>query len=196
MSNDLMESLLERLCSGDASAAEEVFLKYEPTLRIIVRRMLPARLRSKFDSVDVVQSVWGDLLRGFRAAGWRFASADHLKAFLIKATRNRFLARQRKHQPHLDREQSLDDTNSTQLVFTRTPQPVDEAQANELWEHILASCSTQHRAMVELRRQGYSLTEIAQQTGYHPSSVRRIFYELAYQTGQRVHSQDPETTPQ
>ncbi len=50
---------------------------------MVVRRMLPAQLRSKFDSHDVVQSVWADLLHGFRESGWRFADAAHLKAFLV-----------------------------------------------------------------------------------------------------------------
>src|SRR5207248_2949444 len=108
----------DRLCSGDAEAAEQVFMAYEPLLRMVVRRMLPVRLRARFDSADIVQSVWGDLLRGFGKAGWRFASRDHLKAFLIKATRNRYLARQRKHLPQVDRAQPLQDPEPAALVQT------------------------------------------------------------------------------
>ena len=74
MSSDPLDVVLDKLCSGDAAAAEHVFLAYEPYLRLVVRRQLPDRLRLKFDSVDIVQSVWADLLRGFRQAGWRFES--------------------------------------------------------------------------------------------------------------------------
>src|SRR5437660_803660 len=81
MSREPLDSLLERLSGGDPAAAEEVFRAYEPYLRMVVRRQLPAWLRPKFDSVDVVQSIWADLLDGFREGGWRFTDADHLRAF-------------------------------------------------------------------------------------------------------------------
>src|SRR6185503_13784456 len=87
---DTLQGLLDRLGAGDDAVAEEVFRAYEPYLRKVVRRQLPPRLRAKFDSLDVVQSVWADLLTGFREAGWRFPSVGHLRAFLVKVTRNRF----------------------------------------------------------------------------------------------------------
>src|SRR5262249_2274712 len=95
MSAEPLEVLLARLNSGDLHAAEEVFRAYEPYLRKVVRRQLPARLRAKFDSDDIVQSVWADLLEGFREADWRFPTADHLRAFLVKVTRHRFIDRLR-----------------------------------------------------------------------------------------------------
>jgi len=184
METNRLDSLLERLTSGDAAAAEEVFVAYEPYLRLVVRRMLPGHLRAKFDSVDVVQSVWGDLLRGFREAGWRFASANHLKAFLIKATRNRFLNRQQRYRGAAA-DRSLDDGLADQLPG-RSPEPGDILHADEVWQRLLQSCPPDHRPLVELKRAGHSLSEIAAQTGYHPSSIRRIFYDLAQRTSQEL----------
>ena len=40
-------------------------------------------------------------------------------------------------------------------------------------------CPPAHREMLELKRQGIPLAEIAERTGLHESSVRRILYELA-----------------
>ncbi len=94
-----LDELLEPLCNGDARAAEQVFLAFEPYLRKVVRRQLPDRLRARFDSTDIVQSVWRDLLDGFRKAGWRFANTTQLQAFLVKVTRNRFIDRYRQHSP-------------------------------------------------------------------------------------------------
>jgi RNA polymerase sigma-70 factor (ECF subfamily) len=142
-------------------------------------------LRAKFDSVDVVQSVWGDLLRGFREAGWRFASADHLKAFLIKATRNRFLNRQQKYRGPAG-DQSLDAAGLADLLPGPEPEPGEVLQADELWERMLESCPPDHRPLVALKREGHSLSEIAAQTGYHPSSIRRIFYDLARRMSQEL----------
>ena len=91
MSEDALDAVLEKLCSGDAASAEQVFRTYEPYLRRVVRRQLSPRLRAKFDSVDVVQSVWADLLTGFREGGWSFDDRDQLRAFLVRATRHRLI---------------------------------------------------------------------------------------------------------
>ena len=64
-------------------------------------------LRRKFDSVDVVQSVWADLLPRFRAAAWQFENSLQLRGFLIKATRHRLIDRIRKHRPGLELERPL-----------------------------------------------------------------------------------------
>jgi hypothetical protein len=55
------------------------------------------------------------------------------------------------------------------------------AQARDLWERILARCPAEHRPLLALKRQGYALAEIAQRTGLHPDSVRRILRTLARQ---------------
>jgi RNA polymerase sigma-70 factor (ECF subfamily) len=183
--NSSLATLLDRLCQGDAGAAEQVFQAYEPYLRMVVRRQLSPALRAKFDSVDVVQSVWADVLDGFREAGWRFANTAHLRAFLIKATRNRFIDRFRQHQQALEREEPLPGNDAATLRASRQPRPSEVAQAGELWEQMLALCPPQHRELLRLKRQGVPLAEIAAQTGLHESSVRRILYDLARELAEK-----------
>src|SRR5262249_38404270 len=100
-----LDHLLGKLCSGDMAAAEQAFVAYRPYLPKAARRHLPAQLRAKFDSTDIVQSVWADVLRGFRHAGWRFSDADHLRAFLFIATRNRLIDLVRQHRKAVEREE-------------------------------------------------------------------------------------------
>src|SRR5580704_89166 len=100
-----LDQLLERLNSGDAAVAEQVFREYEPYLRILVRRQLRPALRAKFDSMDVVQSVWADVLEGLRESVWSFRDRAHLQAFLVRLARHRFLDRCRKHRIALAREE-------------------------------------------------------------------------------------------
>ena len=69
MSVDSLDELLEQLNGGAPDAAEQAFLAYEPYLRKVVRRLLPRPLRAKFDSIDVVQSVYCDVLAAFRRRG-------------------------------------------------------------------------------------------------------------------------------
>jgi RNA polymerase sigma-70 factor (ECF subfamily) len=173
-----LDELLDRLCDGDAVAAERVFVEFEPYLRKAVRRQLRGRLRHKFDSADILQSVWVDLLRGFRERGWRFADADQLRGFLFVATRNRLIDQSRKYQ-NASREESLDEDERPAELASSQPRPSETVQANDLWDRLLASCPGEHRAVLYLRREGHSLAEIAARTGLHRDSVRRILRTLA-----------------
>lgn len=179
MSRDTLDHLLERLCDGDEASAERVFRDYEPYLRLVVRRMLSPKLRSKFDSIDVVQSVWADVVVGFREAGWRFETPAHLKAFLVKATRNRFLDRVRQQRLPLAYERSLEVSDLNHACPAVGYGAGADAEADELWQQMLTLCPPQHQPLLEMKRQGCSLAIIAERSGLHPSSVRRIFYDLA-----------------
>ena len=174
-----LEALLSRLTSGDDVAAEQVYLAYEPYLRRVVRRMLPSEMRSKFDSLDVVQSVWGDMLSGFREGDLRFGSAAQLRAFLVKATHNRFIDRVRQNRTASRLERPLATALGDVQPPSPMPRPSQIAQATELWERLLAACPAEHRPLLELRRDGCSLNEIAARTGLHEGSVRRVLRTLS-----------------
>ena len=179
MSIEHLDELIEKLNGGDLEAAERVFLAYEPYLRMAVRRQLMGPLRSKLDSMDIVQSVWADVLGGFRQAGWRFTDRAHLRAFLVKVARNRLIDRHRQHHRALEQERPLDLTAAEDLMQANQPRPSEIAQERELWKRMLEECSPAHREILILKRQGLPNTEIARRTGLHEGSVRRILYELA-----------------
>jgi len=185
MDQNPLDELLEKLASGDAQAAEQVFLTYEPYLRMVVRRQLSARQRVKFDSSDVVQSIWADLWGKFQSGGYRFADAAHLRAFLLRATRNRFIDRIRQTEQSLHREQALSSEAAEVDPPSPQPRPSQEVQAKDLWEELLGLCAPGHREILVLKREGKTLAEIAEHTGLHPSSIRRILYELAREYGAR-----------
>jgi RNA polymerase sigma factor (sigma-70 family) len=190
VSPDPLDAVLEKLTSGDPEAAERVFLAYEPYLRMVVRRHLSPGLRAKFDSVDIVQSVWADLLRGFREAGWRFADAAHLRAFLIRLTRHRFIDRLRQHRRAVESEQSLAEDDWEQTLPASEPQPAEVAEADELWQQILELCPPEHRELLRLKREGAVTSELAARTGLHEGSVRRILCTLSRRLARRREQAD------
>jgi RNA polymerase sigma factor (sigma-70 family) len=179
MSRPTLDDLLEKLCRGDLEAAEQVFVTYEPYLRQVVRRRIPSRLRTRFDSLDIVQSAWRDLLHGFRKAGWRFANTAQLQAFLVKVTRNRFIDRCRQHSASLDREEPLVELDDDELPAALDAQPGAVAEAEDLWQRLLILCPAEHRELLRLKRAGWPLPEIAARTGMHVGSVRRVLRALA-----------------
>jgi RNA polymerase sigma-70 factor (ECF subfamily) len=178
-SNEALDALLQKMRGGDLRAAEEVLLAHEAELRLIVRRRLSARLRAKFDSLDVVQSVWVHVLHEFRDAGCTIVSTDHLRNFLVKVTRNCLTDRLRHFRGALEHERRLADAGGAVQPATRQPRPSEVARANELWDSMLECCPPEYHALLRLKRQGLTLATIAERSGLHEDSVRRIFRKLA-----------------
>lgn len=176
-----LDTLVARLNAGDTAAAD-TYRAYEPYLRMVVRRQLSPELRAKFDSLDVVQSVWVHLLRGSRRNGWRFADANHLRAFLTRLTRNRIVDQMRRHRRAVGVERPLDDGA---LATSREPAPAAVAEADELWMQLVDLCPPAHHELLRLRREGLPLAEVAARTGLHEGSVRRILYALARRLARR-----------
>jgi RNA polymerase sigma-70 factor (ECF subfamily) len=184
MNTPSLEILLENLAKGESQAAERVFRDYEPFLRAMVRRRLTPMLRAKFDSMDVVQSAWADVLEGYRKDGWQFHDQSHLRAFLARVTYNHFATLCRKNRAALEHEQVLGEDEWPGEPATNQPRPSQEAQAAELWSTLMDLCPPAHREILELKGQGVPLAEIAERTGFHESSVRRILYDLAKRLAQ------------
>src|SRR5436305_10342591 len=83
--------LLARIKAGDEGAARELLSRYEPAVRLVVRRQLPRLLRSRFDSLDFLQSVWGSFFRQVRSGPTDFEDERNLIAFLAWAARNKVI---------------------------------------------------------------------------------------------------------
>jgi RNA polymerase sigma-70 factor (ECF subfamily) len=179
MCTEPLDVLLEKLATGDLPGAEEALGACEPYLRMVVRRALPQGMRAKFESADVVQSVWAHLLPGLREAGWSFATKAHLRAFLAMVTRHRLYDRLRHHHTALERERPLEAADPETLPVSRQPHPSEVLQADDLWERMLALCPPAHHELLRLKREGLRLTEIAARAGMHEGSVRRVLRQLA-----------------
>jgi RNA polymerase sigma-70 factor (ECF subfamily) len=179
VSREPLELVLQHFPQGDRAAVERLIAEFEPYLRVLVRRSLPELLRAKFDSLDVVQSVWVQVLRALRQGTWQIQDWEGLRGLLVMVTRRRLVSRFRHHGPAAAREQAgacLDD-----LPIPRQPRPSEVALAGELWDRMLALCPPEHHEILYLRRQGLLLREIAARTGMHEGSVRRVLRRLARQ---------------
>lgn len=193
-SDDHLDELIERLNSGDFDAAERVLKAYEPQIRMVVSRQIQGALRAKLDSMDIVQAVWADVLTGFRDAGWHFADRRQLKAFLMTLARHRLIDRRRHFRRAMEHERPLGDFTHRDLPASPQPRPSEIAQGRELWDRILEECPPAHRELLTMRRDGVPLAEIAERTGLHEGSVRRIIYNVARKmTRPRDEEADPET---
>jgi len=176
--NDSLDALLARLNAGDEAAVKQLFIALEPYMRMVIRRRIAGPLRAKFDSADVVQSVWADFVEGLSKRKWTFENLDQFRAFLVKMTRNRFIDRLRKHRRSLRREIALPQRNDA-LPADRCPRVSENFYADELWHQMVEVCPAEHYQLLALKRQGTSIAEIAERTNLHEGSVRRILYDVA-----------------
>lgn len=177
--DDEPDSWLERLNNGDLAAVEQLFLRYEPYVRITVRRRLGAQLRTKLDSADIVQSVFADVVGGLRKSGWRFRGKPELRAFLRRIACRRIADRYEEHRHALGREQPIVETRPLSLPTSTAPRPSQIAQGREFAERVFEACAPGHEEIVRLRMSGLRIREIAERTGLHEGSIRRILYDLA-----------------
>src|SRR6185437_1086769 len=92
---------------------------------------------------------------------------------------NHFATHCRRHRAALEREQPLHEDESRAEAASGQPRPSQVAQADELWTMLMDLCPPAHRQVLDLKGQGVPLAEIAERTGLHESSVRRILYDLA-----------------
>src|SRR5262249_26014882 len=86
-----IQELLARIKSGDEGAARELLARYESKVRLVVRRQLPRLLRSRFDSLDFLQSVWGSFFHKIRTGPNDLEEEQNLVTFLAWAARNKVI---------------------------------------------------------------------------------------------------------
>lgn len=190
-----LDEVFEKLKNGDEAAAEKFFLFYEPFLRLLVRRQLSVALRTKFDSPDIVHSVWVEVLREFRESGCRFTNAEHLRAYLIRATRNRFIDYLRHYRKAIDQELPLESVSDEDIRLSCDAAPDARLLEHELWSQLLTLCPANHQELLVLKREGCTLAEIAKATGLHEGSIRRILYDLARRFAADQHKRTGDNTP-
>jgi len=173
---------LARIQAGDEEAARELLTRYEAEVRLVVRRQLPRLLRSRFDSLDFLQSVWGSFFRKVRNGPAEFEDSRHLVAFLARAAKNKVIdeyrrAASRKQDMH--REEPLwVDGNRPKELPSEVDSPSELAQAREVYGRLRDLVPEERRSIVELKVQGLSSKDIGIRLGISERTVQRVLEDL------------------
>jgi RNA polymerase sigma-70 factor (ECF subfamily) len=191
MSGEGIDDVLARLNRGDVTVAEQLHAGYAAYVRTVVRRRLSNHLRARFDSADVAQSVWAQVVRRI-GTGWRVGTEAELRALLAVIARRRLATRARAG------EHPAEEVGGSALAAVparHQPSPSQIVRATDLWDQLLRLCAPEHRDILRLRRDGLPLAEVAARTGLHEGSVRRIlrqlFRELALSETAEPHTGEP-----
>ena len=178
-----LDTLFNRARNGDDAAWQELFRQCYPKVVRVVRRKLDKPMRSLYDSTDFASDVMKSLAAN--ADRLDFPSFESLMAFLAQVAERKVIDEYRKvhtQKRDIDRQRPLaadqDDGPRPLTLASGAPTASQFAQATEANERILAGQSEPERQVIELKKQGYSNSEIADQTGWNVRKVQRFFQDL------------------
>ncbi len=179
--NDIAD-FIARIQAGDEEAARELLTRYEAEVRLVVRRQLPRLLRSRFDSLDFLQSVWGDFFQKVRAGGADFENSRHLVGFLARAAKNKVIDEYRRagsQKQDMHREESIWSEGERPRELTAPGETASQVvEAREAFDRLLDLVPEDRRQLLQLKAQGLSSREIGDRLGISERTVQRVLEDL------------------
>ncbi|MGP0066892.1 MAG: RNA polymerase sigma factor [Isosphaeraceae bacterium] len=177
-----LAGVLQQAHRGDPLAWEAIFRECYPKVRRVVRRKLNRSMRSLYDSTDFASDVMKSLAANI--GHLQFPSIDSLLAFLAHVAEQKVIDEYRRRHTlkrDITRERSIlsgHEDNGPVQVPSGDPTASQLAQANEVHERLLSGADETERTIIELRQQGYSTADIAEQTGWNIRKVQRYLKDL------------------
>jgi RNA polymerase sigma-70 factor (ECF subfamily) len=151
-------ALVARARQGDEDALAQLVRQYEPDVRIAVRVHLGQALRPYLDSIDLVQSVHGSLIRGLRQGKFELSSPEALVGLAVTLVRRKIARHWRK----VKCEAGGGDKHQLLLSLCNPDaDPARTAQVNDKVRHLLSSLEEVDQRLLELRLEGCSTAEAA-----------------------------------
>jgi RNA polymerase sigma factor (sigma-70 family) len=181
-----LRRFLARIREGDEDAARELLLRYEAKVRLVVRRQLPQLLRSRFDSQDFVQSIWGSFIRRIKTSATELEGTENLVGFLARAARNKVIDEYRRassRKQDMRREEPMYEGSEPREVADQADSPIQAAEASETFRRLRDLLPEDRRTVLDLKAGGLSTSEIAKRLGLGERTVRRVIEDLRRRAG-------------
>lgn len=177
--------LLNRIRHGDEQAAVELLDRFSERLIDLARSRLSRKLARRIDPEDIVQSACRSFFRLARAGRFELdegAELWHLLATItINKTRNAVRRHTAQKRTVKSEESHSCESGSAALppeALAREPSPEEAVVLVEETERMMGRLTGLQRQIVQLRMQGYTITETSQQAECAERTVRRAM-ELA-----------------
>jgi RNA polymerase sigma-70 factor (ECF subfamily) len=167
--------LIVRLQRGDPRAAEEIFARYAERLTSLAEQHLSRKLAARLDSADVVQSVFRTFFRRSAAGEFRIDSSAELWRLLVQITLRKARAYGRQHTAGA-RDVGAEAPRGEALLIeaiTREPGPAEAAALVDQIEELLRGLPSLYCDLLQLRLEGYSISDAAERLGVSRRTVHR-----------------------
>ncbi len=175
------DDLLDRARQGDQTAWQVLFDDCYPKIVRVLHRRLSAPMRKIYDSNDIANEVMTSLAAKFHH--FNFSSVGGLRAYLINAAEQKLAdgyrrAYAQKRDVTRDRSMAGGGGSPDWDPADRSPTASQLAVALEEEKLLLEDRSGEERAVLEMKIQGMSNFEVAQETGWHRRKVERFLLKL------------------
>jgi RNA polymerase sigma-70 factor (ECF subfamily) len=166
---------LRRIRAGDQEAAAELVRRYEPAIRLEVRRRLDdPSLAPLFDSLDVCQSVLASFFVRAAAGQYDLDEEGQLLALLVGIARNKVAVQVRnQHRRCRDSRRRHPEGQDLLEACAGGLPPERQAAGRELLEAVRRLLTEEERFLADLRGEGLTWPQIADRVGGQAQARRR-----------------------
>ena len=185
--------LLERFCSGDERAAEELVDRFAYRLLELARSRLSPKLSRRVDPEDVVQSALRSFFGHARSGRYELHKSGDLWRLLVAITVNKVRQKVKHHTVQkraVDAEQSVAGHDSLFGIppeaISREPSPEEAAVLIEELAQLMSGLSPLHGQIVRLRLEGHSVAETANNARCSERTVHRAIERVKERFAQRL----------
>lgn len=177
------QSLLDQLRAGDPGATQKVFFTYVTRLMHLARERLSQRMARRVDPEDIVQSVFRTFFGRLKEGHFTLETEDDLGKILVSITIRKVLRqvafhRAAKRDPGREEDAGARSPADVLEICSEEPSPDATLAFLDQLEHLLNRLSPRDRKVLEMRLQGYSNAEIAEQLGTSDRHVRRVLMHI------------------
>jgi RNA polymerase sigma-70 factor (ECF subfamily) len=173
--------LVTRARVGDSQAVDTLVRLYEQAVRVFARVHLGPALQPYLDSMDLVQSVHRSLLVGLRLRKFELTGPQNLVNLALTMVRRKIARQWRKHR----RQQRRSPEFLPELLSTlSSAEPARVAQNHDSIVKLCQHLSDKEQQIIELRLQGFTNAESAQQLGVNVDTLRATLSRLRRRLGE------------
>ncbi|OYP29877.1 ECF-type sigma factor [Rhodopirellula sp. MGV] len=180
MDHQEIETLLRNAVEGCEESTTQFVREFETQIRLEIRtRIASSEVRRMLDSVDIAQSVFTDFLIASRTGCTSQMTPKEALSKLVKASREKVQQKIRFHTASKrDIRRNTATIDEHRDLQSDVPEPLDHATQGDLREYLQSRFGTLDYRLVELRMQGCSWTDIADEIGLTPDACRMRLQRL------------------
>jgi RNA polymerase sigma-70 factor (ECF subfamily) len=174
MAESDFSELIARVKAGDRQAAAELVHRYEPTIRLMVRRRLTnPKLRRFLDTMDICQSVLAKFFQAAASDQVALETPRELMNLLATMTKNKIISHTRKAEAaRRDPKQGTVVAGDGSACVAPGLTPSQQVSREELERELRNKLTDEERLIADMRAAGRSWADIAARVGGSPDAIR------------------------
>ena len=164
-------SLLLRIRSGHTDAATDLYRRYARRIQALARKQIGTGLGTRVEPDEIVQSVFRTFFRRLTEGHYDVPAGEELWGLFLVIALNKVRTAARFH------GQARRDIARTERLAHDAQMSVDDedlATLRQVITELLDQIPESHRDVVSLRIEGYTVEEIAKQTGLSKRTAERV----------------------